>query len=73
MSNLRVVLQALEAEGLGHFRARYSGRGMYGESCLGFDTDDPDEVKYRVRNAGIKGGSIDNMGLGWIVYWPGEQ
>jgi hypothetical protein len=46
---------------------------MYGKSCLGFDTDDPDAVREEVVKAGYSLGCLDNMGLGYIVYWPGEQ
>ena len=71
MSNLVEVLQRLEENGYGTVRDSYSGRFMYGERCVGFDTDDPDCVREATAKAGFGFGCIDNMGLGWIIYWPG--
>lgn len=71
MSSLPEYLKQLADAGYGTYRPHYSGRGMYGVSCVGFDTDDPDEVKYRVRAAGFPSPTTDRMGLGWILYWPG--
>ena len=73
MSGLTKVLQKLEDNRYGTMRKSYSGRFMFGESCLGFDTDDPDAVREAVVKAGYGMGRLDNMGLGWIVYWPGEE
>lgn len=42
----------------------YSGRGMYGENCVGV----------YVKNVGDhslpSGFRFDNLGLGYIIYWP---
>jgi hypothetical protein len=63
------------------FTNTYSGRGMYGEQCVGFDLDDhndigmlsvsivevlgSDEGRKMVENT-----RTDSMGLGIIVYFP---
>ncbi len=73
MSELKQVLKRLESNRYGTMCESYSGRFMYGKSCLGFDTDDPDAVREEVVKAGYSLGCLDNMGLGYIVYWPGEQ
>ncbi len=61
----------------------YSGRGMYGKQCLGFEYSDfsdailfighaiqafPDEWELMFRRT-----SQDSMGLGAIMYWPDIQ
>jgi hypothetical protein len=64
-------------------RTDYSGRGMYGQTCIGFVTDDEmslgmdliiylkdagmDDVIDIFRNAGSQ---MDSMGLSTIVYFP---
>lgn len=45
----------------------YSGRCMYGKTCLGITCDDPADT---IADAGVKGARTDNMGRSWIVYWP---
>jgi len=67
---LHAVLKTLEENGYGEVYEGYSGRGMYGQRCLGFDTDDPDPVRERVIRAGFSGGSQDRLGMGYILYWP---
>lgn len=53
------------------FVDNYSGRGMYGKTCVGFITDDVFEVECRVKERGIKAKAYeDNMGLSYIVYYP---
>ncbi len=49
------------------FREKYSGRGMYGRTCVGIVTDSPEDV---IADAGIRGAHTDDMGLSTIVYWP---
>lgn len=62
------------AENLGcDFRESYSGRGMYGKSCVGIDVDSYNEMEGVIEKAlehGIKGAKTDSMGKGYIVYWP---
>ncbi len=61
------AIQKLEGE---DFEPRsYSGRGMYGRYCVGVSIDDyfdAQEVKKL-----ISGSRMDNLGMGYIVYWPG--
>jgi hypothetical protein len=50
----------------------YSGRGMYGDSCVGV-TCGRDHSEGEVYQAvGVNGSSAhrDSMGLGTILYWP---
>lgn len=63
------------------FTNSYSGRGMYGDRCVGFDVDSLTELgtlaiaihevlgdtlgRDMVENA-----RTDNMGLGYIIYFP---
>lgn len=62
---------------------RYSGRGMYGRECPAVDVEDIGSIftlgrlvaeadLLPVEHAGCFDGtpSMDNMGLGYIVYWP---
>lgn len=57
----------------------YSGRGMYGQQCLGIDFDDMGDA---FRFALLLGGevaeilarpSFDSMGLGIVAYWPNVE
>jgi hypothetical protein len=54
----------------GTFDPYYSGRSMYGKTCLGVITDDPDVLKEEAAGLGIRGAREDNMGRQYIVYWP---
>ena len=54
----------------GDLRLNYSGRGMYGNSCLGIVTDDPTACMEYAAQRGITGAKMDNMGRQYIVYWP---
>lgn len=48
----------------------YSGRGMFGESCWGVTTNDPNVCIAEARKQGITGERQDSMGRSVIVYWP---
>ena len=50
-------------------RENYSGRGMYGSTCYGIVTDDPEELIDRAIELGLRGECTDSMGLSTIVYW----
>lgn len=52
---------------LGEVERSYSGRGMYGATCVGVVVA-PRNVARAKRLA--PGASVDNMGLDAIVYWP---
>lgn len=54
----------------GDFRPDYSGRGMYGKTCPGIDTDTPTRVIEEAGALGLRGAVTDSMGKGTIVYWP---
>jgi hypothetical protein len=57
----------------GEVREDYSGRCMYGKTCIGI-TVDPCYATKLIEEAaalGIKGSSRDNMGMQMIVYWTG--
>jgi hypothetical protein len=63
----------------------YSGRGMYGKSCLAVSADDPVEVVAKAMAAvaadngvdlwdlaeKISNARTDSMGRGIVIYWPG--
>lgn len=57
----------------GRLRTDYSGRCMFGAECLGIDCTDDRECIEEAASRGIRGGSRDNMGMGYIVYWPVYQ
>ena len=52
------------------FRSNYSGRGMYGETCVGVVCPSASECIEEASLRGIRGASVDNMGRDFIVYWP---
>jgi len=54
----------------GTMRSTYSGRGMYGKTCYGIDCDDSTSCIELAAAKGLKGAKTDNMGKGYIVYWP---
>ncbi len=56
-------------------REDYSGRGMYGQTCIGIvcEESDLEEVVAAARKKGFKGYSTDNMGKSIIVYWKHIQ
>ena len=47
----------------------YSGRGMFGEKCMGIDCGNYTECIKAAAEHGLKGARWDNLGLGYIVYW----
>jgi hypothetical protein len=59
-------MQFAEENDLG-FRSDYSGRGMFGKTCVGVTTDDPNDL---IAQLGIRGAVVDQMGKRHIVYWP---
>lgn len=72
MSNsdkLEVIRQVAEAVG-GEVYEQYSGRGMYGESCVGIDCEDDREAIEEAASRGLRGALRDSLGTGFIVYWP---
>lgn len=57
----------------GTVRNDYSGRGMFGARCYGIDCDNAARAIEEAAALGVRGAKVDNMGMGWIVYWPSIQ
>ena len=64
------LLRELAEDLGGTFRESYSGRGMFGASCVGIVTDDPSCVIEGATLLGIRRACRDGMGRQTIVYWP---
>jgi len=64
------TIKKLADDGYGKLYEDYSGRNMYGDTCLGITTDDPDTLIEEAASRGIRGAKRDNLGKGYIVYWP---
>jgi hypothetical protein len=56
------LIEMLEEQGLTPYP--YSGRFMYGAHCVGVDVDNPGGYQLPV------GWKMDNMGMGYVIYWP---
>ncbi len=69
--NQKILAAVAQAIG-GELRKKYSGRGMYGKTCTGIVVESGDVVKgiEMAAQKGIVGAEQDQMGLGYIVYWP---
>jgi|688.fasta_scaffold681483_1 hypothetical protein len=72
------LLEELAQEVEGSFRTNYSGRGMYGDSCVGIVTHSLLELgavisrlveDEELRDELITNSSTDSMGYDTIVYW----
>jgi hypothetical protein len=48
----------------------YSGRGAFGRKCLGISCDRFIPIIELAAQRGIKGAQYDQLGHGYIVYWP---
>lgn len=48
----------------------YHGRGMYNSTCLAISVDHFIEAIEKAAEKGVTGARIDNLGMGYIVYWP---
>lgn len=57
----------------GEITNNYSGRGMYGARCYGIECDEPVSCIEQAAMQGITGANYDQMGLQYIVYWPGVE
>lgn len=51
----------------------YSGRGMYGAKCAAIIGPNPNRIIEAAAAKGITGAVVDNMGLDYVVYWPGVR
>ena len=48
----------------------YSGRNMYGKQCYGINCPDSQECIEELAIRGLRGAKIDQLGKGYIVYFP---
>lgn len=68
------IRQLAEGEGI-EFRSDYSGRFMYGRTCVGVVADEPSLIEFAGRFAMEFGETLpapatDHLGLSTIWYWP---
>ena len=70
IENIEEVMEEIAEEVGGELRDNYSGRGMYGKTCYGIDCDNYTTCLEVAGSKGVRGARVDNMGKGWIVYWP---
>jgi hypothetical protein len=70
IENIEEVMEEIAEEVGGTVRDNYSGRFMYGSKCYGIDCDSYVRCLEVAGSKGVTGAKVDNMGLGWIVYWP---
>ncbi len=68
------VIEALENFGFDH--RSYSGRSMYGRQCFAITGNDVFENLFRIGQAlhaddALPAPKLDNMGRGFVFYWPG--
>jgi hypothetical protein len=70
--NIKVIdlLENMSDFGNRSVRNDYSGRGMYGKTCLGIVCDNPIHIIEEAAQRGLLGAKIDSMGQDSIVYWP---
>jgi hypothetical protein len=77
------LLEELANEVQGEARASYSGRGMYGRSCVGIVIDSESDLlalgvaiselveDYEDKQTLVNSVKTDSMGRGLIAYWTG--
>lgn len=67
-TNSKIQMIADEVGGV--ISENYSGRGMFGETCVGIICPNAIECIEFAANVGLTGARSDNMGKELIVYWP---
>ena len=70
------IITALCRDAWGTLHWEYSGRFMYGDTCLALsveDLDGLDDLKYEARHRGLPRPQEDRLGRGYILYWPGVK
>ena len=67
------IIEAVAAKVAGTVRRNYSGRGMYGKTCVGIVCESPVTAVKSAQSRGLSGALTDNMGRDYIVYWPTVQ
>jgi len=66
----KVILTEIAEELGGKVREKYFGRGMGNTCCMGITCESVESCKKMAAKRGIRGASVDNMGLRrYIVYW----
>lgn len=63
------ILKEIAEELGGRVRENYSGRGMFGRTCLAIVCDSPKACIAAAAKKRIVGASTDNMGLSYVIYW----
>lgn len=64
------LLEEIAGEVGGDVRYNYSGRGMYGKTCVGIVCEDATKCIEEAAVRGFRGAKTDSMGRDTIVYWP---
>ena len=64
------IIETVAAKVAGLVRRNYSGRGMYGKTCVGIVCESPVTAVKSAQSRGLSGALTDNMGRDYIVYWP---
>lgn len=64
------ILKEIANEVDGTIYEEYSGRGMYGKTCIGIVCNNAIDCIESAAAKGITGAKTDNMGKSMIVYWP---
>jgi len=88
-ADLEDLIQHLEdCDVINDVRTDYSGRGMYGATCLGFTTSEPENLMMEIGTwlhlreeadddfdlrLPFTRSATDSMGLSTIIYWPSMQ
>ena len=67
LDEMLIKLRAAQDDQMGRVYRQYSGRGMYGKTCIGFVTSNPTDLAAEI---GVRGSRTDSLGLNVIVYWP---
>ena len=66
---IRAIQELADAIG-GVSHGGYSGRGMYGAECWAINCDNSADVIELCRENGLPRPTVDNMGMGFVCYWP---
>lgn len=68
--NLESLLAEIAAEADGTVYRDYSGRFMFGTTCVGIEGDNLAAILEAAGARGLRCARHDQLGKGWIVYWP---
>lgn len=71
--DLESLLTEIAAEAGGTVYRDYSGRFMFGTTCAGIAGDNLAAILEAAGARGLRGARHDQLGKGWIVYWPHLQ